>query len=451
MVNDIVKVQPIKELKRVELTAEEMKVWENTTTAFLWHCPAFSHIFYNILNRVGSRYEAVFTYDIPVAATDGKAVAFNPKTFLKNYNLFERVFIFNHEIIHCILNHNNTALFYIRQGFVAYDDGTKLPYIHKLMGWANDYVINDTLVNSKQGKLPSDGLWDTNMATWQEHSSEAYRKIYKQEKAAGRLPKKGFENVFFIPGEGNQPEPGSGGKVPFDVLLMPGSIEGKEPTTAALERNDSEWRTVCETAHQIAKLRGTMPAGLERLFTEELEPHVPWGEHVQTIIARTLGSDGYNWRRPDRRLIIRDIYAPGRTGHAAKLIVVGSDTSGSINGKTLDMWYAELAGIFEELKPAQLVIMWCDAGVHDVDWCDEPGDLNVIRKRGVRGGGGTSFIPVFDKIDELGLEPDALIYLTDGYGSFPEVEPAYPVIWGTIGLDPDQYPFGEAVAVPEQV
>jgi predicted metal-dependent peptidase len=275
---------------------------------------------------------------------------------------------------------------------------------------------------------------------------EAYRKLYRATKAADKLQMGGF----YVPGSGDEPS-GPRGKTPFDVLLEPGTMEDKDPTVASLERNEAEWRTVCETAHQIAKLRGNMPAGLERLFTDAVEPHVPWAEHVETVIARTLGSDGYNWRRPDRRLIIRDIYAPGRTGHAAKLIVVGGDTSGSINEPTMNMWMAELAGMFEELKPAQLVIMWCDAEVHDVDWCDEPGDLNIIRKRGVHGGGGTKFFPVFDKISELGLEPDALIYLTDGYGEFPDVEPAYPVVWGTIGLEPEDFPFGEAVKVPEQV
>lgn len=449
MAQQVVKIQEIRKMNRIELTSQELELWQNTTTAFLWHCPAFSHIFYNILNKVGSQYEAVFTLDIPVAATDGKAIAFNPRTYLKNYNLFERVFIFNHETMHCMLNHNIMALVFIRQGHVAYDDGVKLPYIHKVMGWANDFVINDILVNAKQGRLPSDGLWNKQIATWKDACVDAYRKLYTELKSKGKLPNP-VENMFFVPGEGEGPTPGLGNQKGFDELLLPGTIEDKEPELAALERNDAEWRTVMETAHQIAKLRGNMPAELEYLFTEQIEPKVPWAEHVQTTIARTLGSDGYNWRRPDRRLIIRDIYAPGRTGHAAKLIVMGSDTSGSINGKTLDMWMGEMAGIFTELRPEKLVIMWCDAKVHDVDWCDDPGDLEIIRRRGVKGRGGTSFVPVFDMIDELGLEPDALIYLTDGYGTFPSVEPAYPVVWGTIGLDPEQYPFGDAVAIPKQ-
>ena len=448
MAKKIYKIQEVGKFKRIDLTPQELELWQNTTTAFLWHCPAFSHIFYNILNKVGSKYEAVFTLDVPIAATDGKAIAFNPKTFFVRYNLFHRVFIFNHETMHCMLNHNVMALVFLRQGHVAYDDGVKLPYNHTVMGWANDFVINDILVNAKHGRLPDDGLWDRQIATWQDACVDAYRKLYKHLEGQGRLPKD--KPGFYVLGEGQTPGLGSK-QTGFDVLLAPGTIEDKEPEVAALERNDAEWQTVIETAHTIAKLQGKMPMELEHLFTEILEPKVPWKDHVLTTIARTLGSDGYNWRRPDRRLIIRDIYAPGRTGHAAKLIVVGSDTSGSVRPPTLDMFFNELAGIFTELRPAELVIMWCDAKVHDVDWCDDAQDLETIRRRGVRGRGGTDFRPVFDKIDELGLTPDALIYLTDGYGDFPDVEPSYPVVWGSIGKTPEQYPFGDVVMVPQQI
>ena len=49
------------------------------------------------------------------------------------------------------------------------------------------------------------------------------------------------------------------------------------------------------------------------------------------------------------------------------------------------------------------------------------------------GFGGTSFRPVFDRIEQLreeeNLEPDCLIYFTDGCGEYPEKPPEYPVIF----------------------
>jgi len=93
--------------------------------------------------------------------------------------------------------------------------------------------------------------------------------------------------------------------------------------------------------------------------------------------------------------------------------------------------------------------MWCDADIHRVDELEDASDLNTIRCKGAPGGGGTSFIPVFDKINELGLQPEALVYLTDGMGSFPDKAPSYPVIWGSIHKA-SKYPFGDVVDVPVQ-
>jgi predicted metal-dependent peptidase len=48
----------------------------------------------------------------------------------------------------------------------------------------------------------------------------------------------------------------------------------------------------------------------------------------------------------------------------------------------------------------------------------------------VCGAGGTSFVPVFTRIRELrekGSIIDGLLYLSDGYGTFPEEKADYPV------------------------
>jgi predicted metal-dependent peptidase len=47
----------------------------------------------------------------------------------------------------------------------------------------------------------------------------------------------------------------------------------------------------------------------------------------------------------------------------------------------------------------------------------------------MKGWGGTSFIPVFEKVDAMQEEGeiiDCLFYLSDGYGSYPEKESDYP-------------------------
>jgi predicted metal-dependent peptidase len=115
------------------------------------------------------------------------------------------------------------------------------------------------------------------------------------------------------------------------------------------------------------------------------------------------------------------------------------------------MFFAEMAGILEDVKPKRMVVMWCDASVQRVDEVEEAADLNSLRKKGAPGGGGTLFTPVFDEIKKMGLDNvDALVYLTDGYGSFPKAAPEYAVIWGNISGDSVKYPFGDVVDIPMQ-
>jgi len=43
----------------------------------------------------------------------------------------------------------------------------------------------------------------------------------------------------------------------------------------------------------------------------------------------------------------------------------------------------------------------------------------------IHGGGGTSFVPVFDWLAECRLRPDLLLYFTDAEGDFPQRQPLF--------------------------
>jgi len=417
----------------VALTPQQEKLWSDTRAALIWHCPAFSHIFYTLLQNTGTKSNAVFTDDdkrCPIAATDGSNLIFNvgPEGFFR-FNLNQRVFIVAHEIMHCILNHIGISHHLQMRGKVSYADGKTLPWDAMQMNEAEDLVINAILSESKVGEFPKDkdgkqlGLLDPYIATSKDNSLDTYRKIFKKGN-----PSKGKS---------------------FDKHLPPGCSMGEDPVTASAERNQAAWDTEVASAIAVAKAMGKLPQQLNRALSSVLEPKVDWREQIQALFARKIGSGTFDWRRPDRRLITRDIYAPGRSGFGAGTVVVGIDTSGSIGSKELDMFMAEMAGILEDVRPKRLVIMWCDAKVHRVDEAEEASDLITIRAKGAPGGGGTNFIPVFDRIEEEGLAPEALVYLTDGVGSFPAKAPAYPVIWGNI-YPASKYPFGDVVDIPKQ-
>lgn len=415
-----------------KLTPAQEKAWSETRAALLWHAPAFSHIFYTLLQNNGGGHGAIFITNepsIPIAGTDGSNLIFNAdKDGFFKFNLNQRVFVLVHEIFHCILNHPGLGHGFRQRGKVVYPDGKEIAYDHKTMNMAEDYVINAMIVESKIGSMPTTatgqphGLLDTNIGKHTDSALDVYRKIYKDP------PK-------------NPPS--------FDVTLAPGTSTGKSGTQAVNDRNQAAWDTELRAAYNAAQSMNKLPDCLKHMFQELMEPKIEWSEHIRSIFSKAIGGGQFDWKKPDRRMITRGIYAPGRTGFGAGLVVVGVDTSGSIGPKTVDAFMAEVSGILEDVNPEKIAIVWCDDLVRRVDECEDVDDLNQIRCKGAPGRGGTDFRPVFERIGEEGWTPDALVYLTDGMGTFPAEAPNFPVIWGSI-YPQSKYPFGDVVDVPVQ-
>ena len=101
------------------------------------------------------------------------------------------------------------------------------------------------------------------------------------------------------------------------------------------------------------------------------------------------------------------------------------DTSGSIGQEELTAFWGEVRGIMGAFTSYTLHLMGCDADVHSYQvvgpW-DEI-DINALLK----GGGGTALSPAFERLEDEGITPRALVYLTDGYSDYGE-EPPYPVL-----------------------
>ena len=99
----------------------------------------------------------------------------------------------------------------------------------------------------------------------------------------------------------------------------------------------------------------------------------------------------------------------------------------------------------EQLKRVvtDLYVYVCDADIHQFYH-------NPVFPIEVKGGGGTSFVPVFRGVEERKLNPAILVYFTDGWGTFPDRAPSYPVLWvvvegpDTIGVE---FPFGRVIMI----
>jgi predicted metal-dependent peptidase len=229
-----------------------------------------------------------------------------------------------------------------------------------------------------------------------------------------------------------------------------GDKPGKHPGNGAVEdgpcvenpgekaNEEQQWKIAVAQAAHVAKQAGKLPADLERFVNELLEPEHPWREILQRFVSERAAIDP-NWRRGNRRFVHQDLYLPAKDSDVIGEIVVVVDVSGSISSVELDAFAAEMGAIFEDVKPKKLHVIYCSAQIHKVDTFEPGDDFKIIPE----GSGGTSFIPPFEWVEANDIKPKCLIYLTDGYGDFPEEEDApFPTMW-CITNEEVIPPFGE--------
>lgn len=435
------------------LDHDQKRKWMATSMLFSSICPGFNYIWHNALKHHKGEQLPIFNDNIGTAGTDGRNILFAPTPYFK-LGVQERVFVAAHEVMHVV---RDDVFFFRRlreRGGITFPDGLHIPYDHGLYNRAADYVINAGLIEDCIGKPPMHSpdspfntLYDTNIATGKDSVVDVIRKLYEQESGGkGRSRKPGDGK-----GKGLQEQDG---KVPqnnggMDDLLDPGATEGKDPHEAAAEHNEDQWRTVMAAAEQAQKLRGKLPANMLRAFEGRIRPQVPWQEHIKGWVVKRLGYGGYDWRRPCRRGIDRDIFIPGRSAFGVEWVVMYCDSSGSMGAQELRLIGAEVAGIFQTVNPRRLTLFWTDAAVHRIDELTDIGEVEDMLKKGIPGGGGSDCRPVFtaieDKVRECGKEPDAFVGITDGIIAWPEEAPEYPCVWAvTTDL---KAPFGDTVAV----
>lgn len=426
-------------LQPLKLTGSQTAEWDRVVTALTFHYPAFNHLLHSLLDHAGQEQVALFTDQIPLAATDGRSLLLNPEPFFgADLDLSNRLFVTNHEVLHNVFEHIVMGYNFKKLGRVDYKDGTSLPYDHKLMNMAQDYIINAILIAGGIGKMPTGqwaGLYDPIItADGDADLLDVYRKLYKSEGGKGRGKGEG---------EGEDGQGHGGGFCQHQDL---GSAKGKSEAQAAAEHNPQAVQSAIVAAANAARAMGKLPAGLARVLDKLVEPTVNWREHVRALLMRKAGSGGYDFQRPDDELMVRDIFAPSRSGHGVGTVVCVVDTSGSVSQSDYDLFYGEVAGVLDDVRPRKLHVIWCDQQVNKSDEIDNPMEL---REAKINAGGGTDFRPAFDEVARLGLTPDCLIYLTDGLGRFPDQAPSYHTIWGSI-YEPAKYPFGDVVQIPKQ-
>lgn len=323
---------------------------------------------------------------------------------------------------------------------------------------AGEFTVTPILKNAKNDKgknifsLPKDALYS------QQYDNKEAEAVYTMLKeiedksqppqsqpqqqpgpgqGSGKGKGKGKPQPGNDPGQGPpQPSPAGG-----EVRDIPGQ-DGQAATDAQKEQGKQDWKIAAQQAAQAAKSCGNLPGDVLRLVEDLLEPQVDWKEALRQFVDRISRND-YSWRRPNSRYMSQGVILPTLYNQELPPLVIGVDTSGSINQDELKQFAGEIDDILNQY-PTTLTVIYCDtsvAGVETFTAEDRPIRLEA------KGGGGTKFAPVFEHVKSFDDPPACLVYLTDmecrkkDFGT----EPDYPVLWVNTGNRAEAPPFGEMI------
>lgn len=384
-------------------------------------------------------------------ATDAKSFYYNPE-YIDALNLSQTEFILAHEALHCALSH-----------FARREHRVK----HR---WdiACDYAINPIL--KKDGLTPPPGaLFESSYEgmtaeeiypyikdndeseTLDQHmyddSSEGKSEQDKakpnenpeqpqEDKADNRPPEEGQDP------SSNDEQPDERGR-DQETESESESDDGAPPpmplTPQEKEALNVQWQQRMAGAAQTAMQAGKLGADMARLVDFLLQPQLPW-RMLLTRYMTQIARDDYSYTRPSSRRGDPAVFPSLRSAQLD--IVVALDTSGSVSEAEMNEFISEIDAIKGQMR-ARITLLACDAALaKDSPWVYEPWETFELPKK-ISGGGGTSFVPVFEWAERQDKQPDLLVYFTDAEGEFPKVPANFPVLWLVKGKHP--VPWGQRV------
>ncbi len=358
----------------------------------------------------------------PTTAIDARAFYYN-KSYIEALTLAQTQFVLAHEALHCALSHFarrrhrdkhrwDIACDFAVNPLLLQDGLTPPPnalYLEEYAGMTAEEIY--PLIEEHSDQQPQD------------------RHIYDDQ-----TPPRTRDRAH-TPDPEAQPPPSPDARRRAEAGGAP-----RPPSLDYDERNrlETQWRQRLAGAAQQALRAGKLGGLMARMVDHLLQPQLPW----RMLLARYLsmcGREDFNYSRPARRE--GDAILPSLRS-ARVDVVVGVDTSGSITREEMDQFLAEVDAIKGQLS-ARVTLLPCDAQLASgAPWVFEAWEALRLPTQ-IHGGGGTSFVPVFEWVASRSVSPDILVYFTDAQGAFPGQEPAYPVMWLVKGKS--AVPWGQRV------
>ena len=353
-------------------------------------------------------------------ATDGYHIFFNAD-WVVTLTQGEIRGVLAHEVLHVLFQHSARR-------------GNRNP---ELWNIAADHAIN-LLLFEQNFSLPKDGFANP---AYRGMTAEQIYSVLPQKTSYLRAARRSKSDL--------NADSESSGLIPAigaDILdpnnpVVVGARDADMPDCAQL---DEICRTLREDA--ISKLQGDAAGFFKSECTAIAESKINWRDLLRGWLVDRIKNDWSMWPCSKKHLH-RGLYMPSIGIEVPGHIVFAIDTSGSMSDETLADIFAELR-TYRETFPSRLTVIQCDAAIRSVTTYEEMDGEEVPKSVPFHGRGGTDFRPVFRWI-ENNAEWAYLIYATDGYGNFPEMEHTAGVIWllSKGHVPASKIPFGACVSI----
>lgn len=356
---------------------------------------------------------------LPTAATDGDHV-FVDIDFYSSLSPEERLFVLAHETWHCALIHfvrrqgRDRELFNIAADleihFLLTAEGLKAPFVlphdPEWKGLSCEEIYDKYPRDPAEAAGLGGGKDSEHIKSGQSGDGAGFDRHVQK----GSLGEDGKELE-----DSDDPGGGEGGADPdFTPGIAPGAEERcRERIAAAIQ--------------QYQRTKGDLPGDIKGRVEAVLKPELDWRELLAQFVTSCYGGSR-RWLPPSRRHVWQGLYLQSQR-HERLRAVVAVDTSGSTLGD-LPRFFTELTALLGTFGQYELTVIQCDARVQAVERFDDSNPLPPDRTWEMHGGGGTDFRPVFEYVEEHPeVDPAMLLFFTDGYGSYPDRPPPYPVLW----------------------
>ncbi|MEM8691057.1 MAG: VWA-like domain-containing protein [Pseudomonadota bacterium] len=218
-------------------------------------------------------------------------------------------------------------------------------------------------------------------------------------------------------------------------------------------QRDADWRGHMARAMEAGRQAGTGIGKASGVLADMAPARIPWEKRLRRLLLRAAQEHPrLSTKRPANRWVAmhavatgpEPVFEPGFLRDARRpKIVIALDTSSSVDDLTLSLFAGEAAGVARRTG-AKCIILGFDTQLHSEEVMGGGTWETRLTAFQMRRGGGTSFVPVMDRVRQIA--PSIAIILTDLEGPHGD-PPGVPVLWAVPETDPGTAPFGDVLCL----